>query len=78
MKAPSETLFDSVTPWFDRIHTKAFSAVRKVMPGEEIGKAHSPSGVDKYPIRALWNSMIADAVYEHVIKGIWKNSRIND
>jgi hypothetical protein len=27
-------------------------------------KVRGPSGVDKYPIRALWNSLIAGVVYE--------------
>jgi hypothetical protein len=28
-------------------------------------RERGPSGVDKYPIRAVWNSFIAGVVYEH-------------
>jgi len=32
---------------------------------QKLEKDRGPSGVDKYPIRALWNSLIAGVVYEH-------------
>jgi len=31
----------------------------------KLEKGRGPSGVDKNPIRAVWNSMIADLIYEH-------------
>jgi len=43
--------------------------ILRTIPDEDLmrilEKERGPSGVDKYPIRAVWNSLIAMVVYEH-------------